>query len=114
MRREELVDLNAFATVADERSFTRAAAKLGTSQSALSHTINRLEERVGVRLLTRTTRNVAPTEAGERMLRALGPALDQGQTLAALGVSFPRLLLLMRNIQFPTPLSDDGYGGLVF
>ena len=76
MRREELVDLNAFATVADERSFTRAAAKLGTSQSALSHTINRLEERVGVRLLTRTTRNVAPTEAGERMLRALGPALD--------------------------------------
>ncbi len=76
MRREELVDLNAFATVTEERSFTRAAAKLGTSQSALSHTINRLEARVGVRLLTRTTRNVAPTEAGERMLRALGPALD--------------------------------------
>ena len=75
MRREELVDLNALATVAEERSFTRAAAKLGTSQSALSHTINRLEARVGVRLLTRTTRNVAPTEAGERMLRALGPAL---------------------------------------
>src|SRR5208283_2331786 len=75
MRREELVDLNAFATVAEERSFTRAAAKLGTSQSALSHTINRLEARVGVRLLTRTTRNVAPTEAGERMLRTLGPAL---------------------------------------
>jgi DNA-binding transcriptional LysR family regulator len=76
MRREELVDLNAFATVAEEQSFTRAAAKLGTSQSALSHTINRLEARVGVRLLTRTTRKVAPTEAGERMLRALGPALD--------------------------------------
>jgi DNA-binding transcriptional LysR family regulator len=75
MRREELVDLNAFATVAEERSFTRAAAKLGTSQSALSHTINRLEERVGVRLLTRTTRKVAPTEAGERMLTVLGPAL---------------------------------------
>ena len=75
MRREELVDLNAFATVAEERNFTRAAAKLGTSQSALSHTINRLEERVGVRLLTRTTRKVAPTEAGERMLRVLGPAL---------------------------------------
>ena len=73
MRREELVDLNAFATVAEEQSFTRAAAKLGTSQSALSHTINRLEARVGVRLLARTTRNVAPTEAGERMLRALGP-----------------------------------------
>jgi DNA-binding transcriptional LysR family regulator len=76
MRREELVDLNAFATVAEERSFTRAAAKLGTSQSALSHTVNRLEARVGVRLLTRTTRRLAPTEAGERMLRALGPALD--------------------------------------
>jgi DNA-binding transcriptional LysR family regulator len=76
MRREELVDLNAFATVAEERSFTRAAAKLGTSQSALSHAINRLEARVGVRLLTRTTRRLAPTEAGERMLRALGPALD--------------------------------------
>src|SRR5271157_6267860 len=76
MRREELVDLNAFATVAEEQSFTRAAAKLGTSQSALSHTINRLEARVGVRLLTRTTRKLAPTEAGERMLRALGPALD--------------------------------------
>jgi len=76
MRREELVDLNAFATVAEEQSFTRAAAKLGTSQSALSHTINRLESRVGVRLLSRTTRKVAPTEAGERMLRALTPALD--------------------------------------
>jgi len=76
MRREELVDLNAFATVAQEQSFTRAAAKLGTSQSALSHTVNRLEARVGVRLLTRTTRKVAPTEAGERMLRALGPAFD--------------------------------------
>ena len=83
MRREELVDLNAFATVAEEQSFTRAAAKLGTSQSALSHTINRLEARVGVRLLTRTTRKVAPTEAGERMLRALGPAL--GAIAAALG-----------------------------
>jgi DNA-binding transcriptional LysR family regulator len=76
MRREELVDLNAFATVAEERSFTRAAAKLGTSQSALSHTVNRLEARVGVRLLTRTTRKVAPTEAGERMLLALNPALE--------------------------------------
>ena len=64
MRREELVDLNAFATVADEQSFTRAAAKLGTSQSALNDTINRLEVRVGVRLLTRTTRKLAPTEAG--------------------------------------------------
>lgn len=76
MRREELVDLNAFVTVAEEQSFTRAAARLGTSQSALSHTIQRLETRLGVRLLTRTTRRVAPTEAGERLLKTLGPALD--------------------------------------
>jgi DNA-binding transcriptional LysR family regulator len=76
MRREELVDLNAFFTVAEMQSFTRAAAKLGTSQSSLSHTIRRLETRLGVRLLTRTTRRVAPTEAGERLLGALGPALD--------------------------------------
>ena len=86
MRREELIDLNAFATVADEQSFTRAAAKLGTSQSALSHTINRLEAHVGVRLLTRTTRKVAPTQAGEQLLRALGPALDNiAAALVSLG-----------------------------
>lgn len=85
MRREELVDLNAFLTVADEQNFTRAAAKLGTSQSALSHTIRRLEARLGVRLLTRTTRNVAPTEAGERLLSTLRPALDSiGSELASL------------------------------
>jgi DNA-binding transcriptional LysR family regulator len=85
MRREELLDLNAFLTVAEERSFTRAAAKLGTSQSALSHTIRRLETRLDVRLLTRTTRSVMPTEAGERLLRTLRPALDDiGAELAAL------------------------------
>ena len=85
MRREELVDLNAFATVAEEESFTRAAAKLGTSQSALSHTVRRLETRLGVRLLTRTTRRVAPTQAGERLLQTLGPALDAiGAELASL------------------------------
>jgi DNA-binding transcriptional LysR family regulator len=85
MRREELADLNAFAAVAEERSFTRAAAKLGTSQSALSFTVRRLEERLGVRLLSRTTRSVAATEAGERLLRTLGPALDRiGAELAAL------------------------------
>jgi DNA-binding transcriptional LysR family regulator len=85
MRREELVDLNAFATVAEEQSFTRAAAKLGTSQSALSHTIGRLEARVGVRLLTRTTRRVAPTEARERLLKSLGPALvNIAESLASL------------------------------
>ena len=76
MRREELVDLNAFLAVAEEQSFTRAAAKLGTSQSALSHTVRRLETRLGVRLLTRTTRSVAPTEAGERLLATLRPAFD--------------------------------------
>jgi len=76
MKREDLVDLNAFMAVAEEKSFTRAAAKLGTSQSVLSHTVRRLEARLGVRLLTRTTRSVASTEAGERLLAALGPALD--------------------------------------
>jgi DNA-binding transcriptional LysR family regulator len=76
MRREDLSDLAAFLAVADERSFTRAAAKLGTSQSALSHTVRRLEERLGVRLLTRTTRSVAPTEAGERVMETLHPAFD--------------------------------------
>jgi DNA-binding transcriptional LysR family regulator len=76
MRREELVDLNAFLMVAEEQSFTRAATKLGTSQSSLSHTIRRLEARLGVRLLTRTTRSVAPTEAGERLIATLKPALD--------------------------------------
>ena len=85
MRRDELLDLNAFFAVAEERSFTRAAAKLGTSQSALSHTVRRLESRLGVQLLARTTRSVAPTEAGERLLRTLGPALEEiGSELAAL------------------------------
>jgi len=85
MQRDELGDLMAFLAVAEERSFTRAAAKLGTSQSALSHTIRRLEARLGVRLLTRTTRNVAPTDAGERLLRTLGLAFDTIDTeLAAL------------------------------
>lgn len=86
MKREDLVDLNAFVMVAEERSFTRAAARLGTSQSALSFAIRRLETRLGVRLLTRTTRSVAPTEAGERLLGTLGPALDKiDAELAALG-----------------------------
>lgn len=85
MRREELVDLNAFLTVAEERSFTRAAARLNTSQSALSHTVRRLETRLGVRLLNRTTRSVAPTEAGERLIGTLRPALDGiGAELTAL------------------------------
>src|SRR5579871_1458770 len=77
MRRENLNDLIAFLAVARERSFTNAAAKLGVSQSALSHTVRGLEERLGVRLLTRTTRSVAPTEAGERLLRTVGPRLEE-------------------------------------
>ena len=70
-------DLAAFLAVARERSFTRAAARLGVSASALSHAMRGLEERLGVRLLTRTTRSVTPTEAGERLLRTLGPRFDE-------------------------------------
>src|SRR3954453_13949888 len=77
MSRGDLHDLVAFLAVARERSFTRAAAKLGVSQSALSHTVRGLEARLGVRLLTRTTRSVAPTEAGERLLRTVGPRFDE-------------------------------------
>jgi DNA-binding transcriptional LysR family regulator len=77
MRREDLGDLAAFLAVADARSFTRAAAQLGTSQSALSHTLRRLEARLGLRLLVRTTRSVAPTEAGERLIETLRPALNE-------------------------------------
>jgi DNA-binding transcriptional LysR family regulator len=77
MPREELSVLAAFAVVADERSFTRAAVRLGVSTSAVSHSIRALEERLGVRLLARTTRSVAPTDAGERLLAQLRPALDE-------------------------------------
>ena len=77
MSNENLRDLNAFVTVAGEGSFTRAAARLGVSQSALSQTVRNLEERVGIRLLNRTTRNVSPTEAGERLLLQVAPALEQ-------------------------------------
>lgn len=76
MARENYNDLLAFLAVARERSFTRAAAQLGVSQSALSHTIRGLEARLGLRLLTRTTRNVAPTEAGERLFRELTPNFE--------------------------------------
>jgi DNA-binding transcriptional LysR family regulator len=86
MKGSEFGDLAAFAAVAEERSFTRAAAKLGVSQSALSFTVRRLEARLGVRLLNRTTRSVAPTEGGERLLRTLRPAFDQiDSELASLG-----------------------------
>jgi DNA-binding transcriptional LysR family regulator len=76
MPRQNINDLLAFRAVARERSFTRAAARMGVSPSALSHRIRGLEERLGVRLLTRTTRSVAPTEAGERLLGAIGPHFD--------------------------------------
>jgi DNA-binding transcriptional LysR family regulator len=77
MPRHDVNDLLAFLAVARERSFTRAAAKLGVSQSALSHTLRGLEERLGLRLLTRTTRSVAPTDAGERLMRTIGPRFDE-------------------------------------
>lgn len=86
MARADLADLAAFAAVAKEGSFTRAAARLGVSQSALSHRLRGLEERLGVRLLTRTTRSVSPTEAGERLLNTLAPRLDEIEAeLEALG-----------------------------
>src|SRR6266403_428940 len=72
-----LDDLAALVAVGRERSFTKAAARLGVSQSALSQTIRQLEERLGVRLLTRTTRSVSPTEAGERLLRNIGPRFEE-------------------------------------
>lgn len=77
MRRDDLSDLAAFAVVAEKGSFTRAAAELGLSQSGLSHAMKALEERLGVRLLSRTTRSVSTTEAGDKLLRSLRPALDE-------------------------------------
>jgi len=77
MQRGNLDDLKTFVAVGRERSFTKAAAKLGVSQSALSHTIRELEARLGVRLLTRTTRSVAPTEAGERLLQTVIPRFEE-------------------------------------
>jgi DNA-binding transcriptional LysR family regulator len=77
MQRGNLDDLVAFLAVGRERSFTKAAARLGMSQSSLSHTIRELEARLGVRLLTRTTRSVAPTQAGERLLQSIGPRLKE-------------------------------------
>src|ERR671919_315360 len=77
MQRGSLDDLRALVAVARERSFTKAAAKLGISQSALSQTVRELEERLGIRLLTRTTRSVSPTEAGERLLHTVGPRFEE-------------------------------------
>lgn len=77
MSRDELSELPAFIAVAQERSFTRAAARLGVSASALSHTVRALEGRLGLRLLTRTTRSVSTTEAGERLLGSVAPHFEQ-------------------------------------
>ena len=86
MKRDDLGDIQTFLTVVREGGFTRAAAKIGVSPSALSHALRALEERLGVRLLTRTTRSLAPTEAGERLIRTVGPHLDGiAAELAALG-----------------------------
>ncbi|WP_313318838.1 LysR family transcriptional regulator [Stenotrophomonas sp.] len=86
MSRENLNDLVAFISVAREGSFTRAAAQLGVSQSALSHTVRTLEARLGIRLLTRTTRSVAMTEAGEHLYQSVAPRLEEIQTeLAMMG-----------------------------
>jgi DNA-binding transcriptional LysR family regulator len=84
--RENINDLLAFVAVASDRSFTHAAARLGVSQSSLSRTIRKLEEQIGVRLLTRTTRSVSPTEAGQRLLASVAPRLDEiAAELEALG-----------------------------
>lgn len=86
MERQNLSDLVAFLAVAEERSFTKAAAKLGTSQSSISHTVRRLEARLGVRLLSRSTRSVLPTAAGDELIATLKPALqDIDAKIGALG-----------------------------
>ncbi len=77
MIRSELAELSAFATVAEERSFTRAASRLGISQSALSHSVRGLEKQLGLQLLARTTRSVSPTAAGTALLQELAPALER-------------------------------------
>ena len=94
MPTENFNNLAAFVVVAQARSFTRAAAQLGVSQSALSQTIKGLEARLGLRLLTRNTRSVAPTEAGARLLRTLAPRFEEmQQELAALTPKTPKPLL---------------------
>jgi len=80
MQRDRMDDLVTFAVVARERSFTRAAAQLGVSASALSQTLRKLEDRLGIRLLTRTTRSVSPTEAGQRLLATILPRFDEIRT----------------------------------
>jgi DNA-binding transcriptional LysR family regulator len=86
MSNAKVNDLQAFLAVAQEQSFTKAAARLGVTPSALSHTVRALEQRLGIRLLARTTRNVSPTEAGERLMRSIAPLFEQiSAELEALG-----------------------------
>ncbi|PHQ63318.1 MAG: LysR family transcriptional regulator [Sphingobium sp.] len=103
MQTENLRGLNAFVAVAREGSFTRAAARLGVSQSALSQTVRALEERVGIRLLNRTTRNVSPTGAGERLLARVGPALEE------IDLGFAQLGALMDRPAGTIRISADEY-----
>src|SRR2546422_8414735 len=110
MVRDELSLLSAFLAVAEERSFTRAAKRLGVSTSAVSHAMRGLEERFGVRLLARTTRSVAPTDAGEQLIARLGPALGDIQgaldLIAGLrGRPTGRLRLLVSSIAAKTVLA---------
>ncbi|WP_130911230.1 LysR family transcriptional regulator, partial [Pseudomonas sp. Sample_9] len=86
MSNAKINDLQAFLAVAQEQSFTKAAARLGVTPSALSHTVRALEQRLGIRLLARTTRNVSPTEAGERLMHSIAPLFEQiSAELEALG-----------------------------
>src|SRR5690242_16050098 len=101
---ENLNDLVALIAVAREQSFTRAAAKLGVSQSALSQTIRGLEAKLGLRLLTRTTRRVAPTEAGERLIRTVGPRIEDIRA---------ELAALSELRGFPAQLAERGQLGTV-
>lgn len=104
MKREDLSDLVAFVAVAEERSFTRGAARLGLSQATLSQTVSNLERRLGVRLLARTTRSVRTTEAGQRLLETLRPAFasidEQMQALAALSDT-PSGTIRLTAIRYP-------------
>ena len=90
MRAPELAEMNAFVAVAEQRSFAKAAVQLGISRSRLSETIRGLEGRLGVRLLNRTTRSVAPTAAGERLLARMRPLLDDFAAVLELDQRIPR------------------------
>jgi DNA-binding transcriptional LysR family regulator len=110
MKKEDLNDMLWFLAVAEDRSFTKAAARLGTSQSTLSHTVKRLESRMGLRLLMRTTRSVSVTEAGERLIRTLAPRLEEIE-------SEIDELMEIRDKPSGTvriTLSDHGFGSVVW